>query len=89
MEVLVNYIEHLVNEQLDEFLSKNKDICSCEKCQMDMKAYALNKLKPQYLVTDKGYIYQKIEEMRLQYTVDILRTIIDASNVVKNNPRHK
>lgn len=89
MEVLVNYIEHLVNEQLDEYLKMNPEMCICEKCQLDMKAFALNKLKPQYIVTDRGYLFQKIEEMRLQYKVDVLRAIIDATNIVSKNPRHK
>lgn len=89
MEVLINYIEHLVEEQLGEYLNKREDLCKCEKCQLDMKAYTLNKLKPQYIVTDKGYVYQKIEEMRLQYNIDILKTIVEAANVVKKNPRHK
>lgn len=89
MEVLVNYIEHLVEEQLTEYLTKNKNLCTCDKCRLDMKAYTLNKLKPQYIVTDKGYVYQKIEEMRLQYNIDILKTIVEAANVIRKNPRHK
>ena len=89
MEILVNYMEHLVNEQMDEYLRMNPDICSCDKCKIDMKAHSLNKLKPQYVVSDKGYIYQKIEEMRLQYRVDILKAIIDASKIVSKNPRHE
>lgn len=88
MEQLKNYMEYLVEEQLEEFLKMHPENCKCENCRIDIKAYALNKLPPHYVVSDKGYIYNKIDEMRLQSRIDVLKVIIEGSEVISKYPRH-
>ena len=87
MEKLINCTAALVEEELERYL-ENKDICSCERCMLDMKAHAMNNLAPKYIVSDMGYLYQKIAEMRIQNSVDVLKAIIDAVEVVSKNPNH-
>ncbi len=87
-EVLKNFMEHLVNEEIEGYLKDKNDICKCEKCILDMKAYALNKLPAHYVVTDKGYIYGKIDEMKQQFKVDVLKSVIEAAEKVSKKPRH-
>lgn len=81
-------MEILVEEALEEYIERNDKICKCDKCLMDIKAYALNKLPPHYVVTEKGYIYNKIGEMKTQFKVDLLKTIVEATEIIENNKRH-
>jgi competence protein ComFB len=85
---LKNHMEYLVNEALENYLKNKKDICKCESCILDMKANALNKLPPHYVVTSKGYLYGKLDEMRMQFNVDILKAVVEAVDIVSKHPRH-
>jgi len=85
---LMNYMESSVEHYLPNLLRAFPNICTCEHCLMDIKAIALNNLKPHYVVTRKGEIYSKIGEMNLQYETDILKALIDAINLVSKSPRH-
>ncbi|MFV9511444.1 late competence development ComFB family protein [Tepidibacillus sp. LV47] len=86
---LYNYMEELVYRYIDEVLKKYKNVCKCEKCRLDMTAYALNNLPPQYTVTEKGKLFTKVKEMESQYGVDIIREVTKAIEVVSKEPRHQ
>lgn len=81
-------MESLVEEALDNFLKDQNNICKCDRCIMDMKAKALNKLPAHYVATDRGYIYGKIEKMRTQFNVDVLKAVVEAVEIVSKNRRH-
>ncbi len=83
---LRNYMEISVDHYLPNLLRAFPDVCTCEHCLMDIKAIALNSLKPHYVVTSKGEVYSKLDEMNLQYETDILKALIDAINVVSKKP---
>lgn len=85
---LKNYMEIAVDHVLPNLLKAFENICTCEKCKLDMKAIALNKLKPHYVVTDKGALYSKVEEMNGQFETDVMKSLIDAIDIVSKNPRH-
>ena len=59
MEGLKNIMEDDVENQLNELLPTMPHICSCNACRLDMATYALNRLKPNYVRTDTGALYQK------------------------------
>lgn len=81
-------MENLVDETLEEYLKNKTNICQCERCIMDIKAKALNKLPAHYVATDRGYIYGKIEKMRTQFNVDVLKAVVEAVEIVSKNRRH-
>jgi len=85
---LHNYTEYLVFEKLEELLAKEeyKNVCSCEKCILDMCTYALNRLSAQYVVSHKGEVYTKIKDFNQQSKVDVMSVVAKAIEVVKNNP---
>lgn len=85
---LHNYTEQLVFEKLEELLNKEeyKNVCSCEKCILDMCTYALNRLSPQYVVSHKGEVYTKINDFNQQSKIDVMSVVVKAIEVVKNNP---
>ncbi|BEP28988.1 late competence development ComFB family protein [Helicovermis profundi] len=86
---LVNYMEVSVEHFLPNLLLAFPNICKCELCLLDIKAIALNNLKPHYVVTEKGELYTKLDEMKVQFETDILKALIEAISVVSKHPRHK
>ncbi|MBP3923521.1 MAG: late competence development ComFB family protein [Ruminiclostridium sp.] len=87
--MLINMMEHYVDERLSELLSKN-DCCKCEVCVEDMKAYALNRLPSRYVSTVNGEIFTRItQEMESQPTVDLDVAVMQAITSVGANPRHR
>ena len=84
-----NYMEEVVDSTMDEILARDEDICKCERCLMDIKALALNNLPPKYVVTDKGYVYTKVNELVSQFKADIAVAVTNAMKIVRKNPRHE
>lgn len=87
--MIKNYMEEVVDAIIPEFISKYSDICDCDKCLEDMKAAALNHLAPHYVVTEKGLLYTKVDEMAVQFNADVINELTKAMIIVSNNPRHQ
>jgi competence protein ComFB len=85
---LKNYMEEIVSIYLDVVL-KDINMCKCEKCKLDVAAKALNDLPPKYVVTKKGEVYSKIDNLKLQFEVDVILAITKAAVLVKRNPKHE
>lgn len=86
--MLSNYMEDVVERALPQILSKYNNICKCDKCIDDIKALALNNLKPLYSVTEKGAIFIKVNELTVQFKTDVIDEIIKAIQTVSQNPHH-
>lgn len=86
---LTNYMEAAIDHIMPNLLRAFPDVCQCEHCLLDIKAIALNHLKPHYVVTEKGKLYSQLEETKIQFETDILKALIDAISVVSKNPRHQ
>lgn len=85
---LKNYSEIIVEDLMNGVLNNMPGICTCEKCRMDIKALALNKLKVRYVVSTKGELYKKIEGLSEQVKVDAIEAITEAALLVSKNPKH-
>ncbi len=85
---LKNYMETAVDHILPNFIKAFPTACSCDICMLDIKAYALNHLKPHYLVTEEGELWSKIDEMYVQSEADIMKALVDAITVVNSSKRH-
>jgi competence protein ComFB len=83
-----NYMEDIVRDTLEELLSKKEDICKCEKCKFDIMTWALNRLPPKYIVSDKGRIFTKLQEVEVQFRADVVRELTKAISHISKNPRH-
>ena len=88
MNKLKNYTEIMVDDLMENVLSKYLTICKCDKCRLDIKAVALNLLPTRYVVTETGKIYKKIEEMGVQLQADIIAALVEAIDQVRKYPRH-
>jgi competence protein ComFB len=74
--------------QLLPAVLKTIDVCKCERCKMDILAYALNELPPKYVASPKGVIYTKLDAMHIQFDADVASALSKGAQVVKENPRH-
>ncbi|MFH1442128.1 MAG: late competence development ComFB family protein [Candidatus Omnitrophota bacterium] len=83
-----NYMEELVTQVFNDLISKDKKACKCQRCRIDIVALALNNLPAKYAVTDMGRAYVKMEAIKAQFQVDVIKELTKAIEKVKNNPRH-
>lgn len=89
MKEVYNYMEILVEEQLNAILNASDEhFCKCYQCKKDICALALNNVKPFYVVSSKGKIMARYEEKLSQLDTDVLIAITNAIEVVKANPYH-
>lgn len=86
--MLKNYMEIAVEMVLNDILKEKELKCRCEKCLNDIKAIALNNLKPMYVVSDEGVLFTKLHELSIQFKADIIRELAMAIKMVGDNPRH-
>lgn len=88
MAQIKNYMEEIVFNLIKEVLS-DINMCTCDKCILDIAAIALNDLPPKYIVTEKGELYSKINALKQQFEVDVIAAITKAAVIVKRRPRHE
>ena len=87
MKRLRNYNEDWVRSYLERNIA-SFDVCDCENCRLDIMAIALNKLPPQYVVTEKGAIFASVKEMSHQRMVDLATAVTEAVIMVNSKPSH-
>lgn len=85
---LQNTMEKAVFSIIDKVLDKKEDVCKCEKCKLDIIAIALNNLPSKYVVTEKGQLYSKVNEMEIQFGADIIKELVKAIETVSKSPQH-
>jgi competence protein ComFB len=86
---LHNLLEDEVSNIINKLLKDKEDICTCDKCKLDIAAIALNNLKPRYVVTEKGALYGKLDTLDYQFDADLVKEVIKAINIVVNKPHHE
>lgn len=79
-----------VVHQLKLYIISHPDVipCTCEQCLLDITALALKQLPAKYATTERGECLIRVELQSRQAQLDIFRSIQDAIELVKNNPRH-
>ena len=86
---LLNYMEEATKRVLDELLiePQYRQVNFTEKTKMDILAFTLNHLPPRYVVTEKGHLYTRVDELKQQFRTDIVVELSKAISVVQANPR--
>ncbi len=89
MEIILrNLTEDYVVMMLDQ-LAGTLDCCKCSQCRLDICSYALNRLKPKYVVSTQGELMAKLCEVDGQFEASVMSEITKAASVIKKYPRHK
>jgi competence protein ComFB len=84
---LVNEAERLVIEEMNRQLPRDKGLCTCEECVLDIAAYALNQVRPRYRSSLLGRIYARQSDASA-YAREIEKAVGEAIRRVKANPAH-
>ena len=63
-------------------------LCTCPRCVADVKALALNRLPPKYVVMRTGEMIPRITLYEGQFSAAVTAQILTACNAVMQNPRH-
>ncbi|MBR2132923.1 MAG: late competence development ComFB family protein, partial [Oscillospiraceae bacterium] len=83
----VNVAEVLVEEKAMKYI-KMFGLCTCPRCVADVKALALNRLPPKYVVMRTGEMIPRITLYEGQFSAAVTAQILTACNAVMQNPRH-
>ncbi len=87
MTGLINLMEETVLEKIDQ-LWPNTEYCKCERCRMDIAAYALNRLPAQYVQSLKGKVYYRFESTQIQRDIEVTVAVSQGIEIVGKAP-HK
>lgn len=85
---VANVVERLIDEQFPIVMKKFPDACCCSQCLSDIKALALNGIKPRYVSTDRGDLFERVHISDMMVKVEALRAMTEAVEKVSRNPRH-
>lgn len=87
---IYNLMEDYVKHAIKVLLEDKEDICKCEQCRMDMICYCLNKTKPRYVISSRGFVHTRNEKREnMQMNIDILALGQEAIDVISHMPRHE
>lgn len=83
-----NVVEDIVMEVFNE-VRPDLDCCTCDQCCSDIVAYALNRIQPKYVSTEKGALFSKtMAAFDSSYKMEVIKAIAEGVRVVKEKPRH-
>lgn len=85
MTGLVNLMEETVSNKIDQ-LWPETTYCKCERCRMDIAAYALNRLPAQYVQSQKGKILYQFASAQSQRDIDVTVKVSEGIEIVGASP---
>lgn len=88
MYELKNHTEIVVQQALQDYLRNNSISCSCERCQSDIMALALNRLPARYYVSLRGEIMTQWESHALPDQARVMSEVVRATQQVNATPSH-
>ena len=83
----INVMQILVEEKADEYM-KMFGICCCDKCRVDVRAYALNHLPSKYVVLSQNERVPRLTVYENRFSSDITAQLIQACKQVMLTPHH-
>ncbi|PWI57713.1 late competence development ComFB family protein [Sulfoacidibacillus thermotolerans] len=86
--MLTNVMENVARRALQNLIERGYDGCTCERCQNDILAIALNHLPPQYSASPAGEVYIKAKMLEDQAAVDVMQELARAMEIVREHKRH-
>ena len=84
----VNVMQILVEEKAEKYM-KMFGLCTCPRCQIDVKAIALNNLPPKYVVMSTGEFVPRLTVYEGKYSSAITAQLLRACKLVMESPRHE
>lgn len=85
---VVNIFEQIVGQPYILSCMKRQGMCTCSRCQADVRALTLSKLPAKYVVVPAGGTSPMIGFYQTRYQAEILSAVMQASEMVQASPRH-
>ncbi|WP_166246450.1 late competence development ComFB family protein [Paenibacillus turpanensis] len=85
---MFNAIERIAQDLYIEFEKQYDLSCKCHQCKEDILCIVLNRIPPKYTSTQKGELFIKALYLDPQLQSDIMRELMNASLIVKDNRHH-
>lgn len=85
---LRNLMEDQVETALTELIVRSPDVCACDRCRVDMMAFALNNLPPRYVVDESGTMGGYLEATAASLRADVEYCVSWAIQMISARPRH-
>lgn len=87
VKALINENEEQVFKAIDNIMAKEKDICTCQDCMLDVAALALNNLMPSYRVFLMRTVHRDSELVN-SHLRKVEEAVCQAIAVVRKKPNH-
>ena len=88
--MIKNFMETLVDQAMASLQKNDQNFfnCNCEECLDDIRAIALNNIKPNYVTGRAGEIFAKFANKDFQNRADITVEVVKAKQLVSQKPHH-
>lgn len=83
----IDVMNSVIDERLMEYIERF-NVCSCNRCVLDVKALALSNLPPKFIVTPKTSSRPLMSFYHSKYSSYIMTELTKACLTVLDNPRH-
>lgn len=84
----INVMEKIIQDKALDYMNKF-EMCTCQRCVVDVMAISLSKLTPKYIVSVKGSNFPLLNYYSQKFSVDVASNLTKACMIVQNNPNHK
>ena len=85
--VCVNVMEVLVDERIERYV-RMFGLCDCARCLADVRALALTRLPPKYVVLAESVATPMLSLYRAKFESQVIAQVIQACKTVMEAPRH-
>lgn len=85
--VCINVMELLVDERLERYVHMF-GLCTCPRCLADVRALALTRLPPKYVVLPDTAATPMLSLYRAKFESQVIAQVIQACKTVMESPRH-
>lgn len=87
---MINALEEVIREVYDSLRQQHPEFCACERCQDDVRTYALNQTRPRYVQHDGlGAAVTRVALATDAARTEITVIVFDAMRRVAAAPRHE
>lgn len=86
--VIKNFMEDAVKDVVEILLRDRNDICKCIQCRTDIIAFALNRLPPRYVVSERGLTHAFLEQLQnSKWDQDIISVVNLGIEIISKRTR--
>lgn len=86
--VSLNIMEPLVEQRMNKYIGMF-GLCDCSRCKADVRALALSRLPPKYMVLSKAALTPMVSFFSAKYDTSATAQVIYACKQVMEHPRHR